>query len=173
MSLFSGFEEARWTVRQAHPDQTPWLDDDGDGVPNDPGDGQVAAQRGFAYAGTLTGEDWPPYIAQATVNRTTGTIQAQVLVHNSKTVSEVWALIYPPSYKPPGPGEDMIIDDVPRVVLPGPDAYNGFGATYTFTEPQTYRVVIYAIDDTGKAARPRAADGGVAYPVFLPVVVNQ
>jgi hypothetical protein len=173
MSLYSGFEEARWAARQAHPDQTPWLDDNGDGVPNDPQDGQVAARRGFAYAGTLTGEDWPPYIADARVQRTSGTIQAQVLVHSSKTISEVWALIYAPSYEPPAPGEDMIIDDVPRVTLVETQQGGDFVATYDFTEQGSYRVVVNAMDDTGKTARPREAKGGETHAVFLPMSIKQ
>jgi hypothetical protein len=35
MSVNSSFAEARWTVQQSHPFQTPWLDDNGNGIPNE------------------------------------------------------------------------------------------------------------------------------------------
>jgi uncharacterized repeat protein (TIGR01451 family) len=162
MSLYGAFEEARWAVQQAHPDQTPWLDDDGDGTPNGVGDGQEAARRGFAYAGTLDESQWPPHIAWAVVDQGAGTIQAEVQVAAGKVVSAVWALVYPPSYEPPESGEDLEAESVPPVGLSDPDEDGVYTAPFSFAEPGTYRVVIYAADTTGLDARPReAALGGV------------
>ncbi len=156
MSLHSSFAEAKWSVQQAHPDQTPWLDDDGDGVPNEVEDGQEAARRGFAYAGTFGDPQWPPYIVQAVARQAEGTIQAQVQAQEGRVVSSTWALIYSPSYQPPPPGEDMAQEDAPRVELE--DNGNGiFTASYDFAEPGAYRVVIYAVDDRGMSAMPREA----------------
>jgi len=61
-SLYNSFEEARGTAIGAHADQTPWFDDNGDGLVNGPGDGVESAKRGFAYAGTFPGEvNYPPF----------------------------------------------------------------------------------------------------------------
>ena len=111
MSLNSSFAEARWTLQEAHPFQTPWLDDNGNGIPNEVEDGQEAAQRGFAYAGTFSNPQWPPYIAQAVVQLEEGVIKAQIQAQEGKIVSSTWALIYRPSYEPPPPGQDMVRDE--------------------------------------------------------------
>jgi hypothetical protein len=166
MSLHSSFAEARWTLQQAHPDQTPWLDDNGNGVPNEVEDGQEAARRGFAYAGTFASFEWPPYIAQATFDQLVGVIRAQVQVTQSKVISDVWALAYLPSYQPPPPGEDMVRDEddpnVDRVTLQDPDGDGIYTTVYDFAELGRYRVVIYAVDDRGESARPLEASNETA-----------
>ena len=174
MSLNSSFAEAKWAVGQAHPDQTPWLDDNGNGIPNEPEDGQEAARRGFAYAGTLTDAQWPPYIAWAGVNQRTGLIEAEVRVQESKIISDVRALVYAPSYEPPEPGEDMPQEDVPQVELDDPDGDGVYTAMHAgFVEPGVYRVVVYAVDDTGLNARPEeASSSDKSMAVFLPIVLK-
>jgi hypothetical protein len=162
MSLNSSFAEAKWTLQQAHPDQTPWLDDNGNGIPNEVEDGQEAAQRGFAYAGTFSDPQWPPYIAQAVAQITEGVIKAQVQPQGGRAVSSTWALIYRPSYEPPPPGQDMVRDEdnpnVDKRVLQDPEEDGIYTVSYGFVEPGTYRVVIYAVDDRGLSARPRETD---------------
>ncbi len=162
MSLNSSFAEARWTLQQAHPDQTPWLDDNGNGIPNEVEDGREAAKRGFAYAGTFSDLQWPPYILEALVRQADGIIKAQVQAQEGNAVSTTWALVYSPSYEPPPPGEDMVRDEddpnVDKVALQDPDEDGIYIAFHGFVEPGTYRVVIYAIDDRGLSARPREAD---------------
>lgn len=64
-TLHSAFQAAAWAVQQTGNLQEPWLDGNGNGVPNEPRDAAEAARRGFAYAGTLADDRWPPYIAQA------------------------------------------------------------------------------------------------------------
>jgi hypothetical protein len=162
MSLNSSFAEAKWTLQQAHPDQTPWLDDNGNGIPNEVEDGQEAAQRGFAYAGTFSDPQWPPYIAQAVAQITEGVIKAQVQPQGGRAMSSTWALIYKPSYEPPPPGQDMVRDEdnpnVDKRVLQDPEEDGIYTVSYGFVEPGTYRVVIYAVDDRGLSARPRETD---------------
>ena len=159
MSLYSSFSEAKWAVQQAFPGrQTPWLDDNGDGQPNGSTDGQEAAQRGFAYAGTFADISWPPYIARAGFNQETGSMVAEVQVQESKTISEVWALLYAPSYEPPESSEELEKENVPKVVLTDPDEDGLYTTTTTeFVEQGAYRVVVYAMDDEGLNARPKEA----------------
>jgi hypothetical protein len=174
-SLYAGFQTARWAVQSAHPDQTPWLDDDGDGIANETGEGQEAARRGFTFAGTLGDEAWPPYVVQATgpaeVEQGQGVIRAEV--RDDERVRRVWAVIYPPSYQPPESGEEMPQENLPTIVLldQGSDWY---GATYTgFDEVGVYRVVVYAEDDGGLEARPLAIEVRTGWQVNLPLVLKQ
>jgi hypothetical protein len=175
-SLYASFQTARWAVQAAKGGmQTPWLDDDGDGMANGPADGEEAARRGFAFVGTLIGEEWPPYVVRAmgpsTIDQGRGVIQAEV--RDNRQVRRVWAVIYPPSYQPPAPSERMPQEDLPTIVLldRGGDWY---GATYTgFDEKGTYRVVVYAEDDDGLEARPLAIEVTTGWPIYLPLVLRQ
>lgn len=171
-SLYSSFQSARWAVQAAQPFQTPWLDDNGDGTSNS-ADGQEAQRRGFSYAGTFRPDDnWPPYITQVitpiTVAKGHGVIRANVL--DDDLVGHVWAVIYPPSYRPPATGEQIVSEALPTIMLlnQGNDSY---AAAYTgFDEVGVYRVVVYADDNTGVEARPVAIEVRTGWKVFLPLV---
>ena len=172
-SLYAAFQTANWAVQASHPGQTPWLDDDGDGVANEAAEGQEASRRGFGFAGTLAGEEWPPYIVQASrsveVEGGQGVIRAEV--RDDKEVKLVWAVIYPRSYQPPEPGEEMAEEDLPTIVLQ--DQGDGwYAATYTgFDEEVIYRVVVFAEDHDWLEARPLAIQ--IGWKIYLPLVMRQ
>jgi hypothetical protein len=174
-SLFQSFQNASWATQNAFPFQTPWLDDDGDGLPNQSGDGQVAAARGFAFAGTLTGDVWPPHIFATAgpeeITQGRGVISAEV--RDDEQVQRVWAVIYPPSYRPPESGEELVSEVLPTIVLQA-QGNDQFAATYTgFDELGVYRVVIYAEDDGGREARPVSIEVRTGWGVFLPLVARR
>jgi hypothetical protein len=171
-SLYASFQTARWAVASARRGQTPWLDDSGNGVANEAGDGRLAEQRGFTY-GTLDGR-WPPHIWQVlgptSIEQGRGTIQAYVL--DDDTVHRVWAVIYAPSYRAPQDREKLVQEALPTLVLN--DQGNGwFAATYTgFDEVGLYRVVIYAEDNDRLEARPVAVEVRTGWKMFLPVLLK-
>jgi hypothetical protein len=174
MSLYGSFEDGKGATR-AH-GQTPWLDDDGDGKPNRAQDGQEAARRGFAYAGTLAGpEKWPPYVVWAEVGPVqegAGVITAEVL--DDKNVLSAWAVIYKPSYTPPEPGPEMVQETLPTVMLfdqDGDDVYTGLYEN--FDELGGYRVVVYAVDGEGFEGRPREVAVRTGWLLYLPTVMRQ
>jgi hypothetical protein len=172
-SLFGAFQTARWATEAAHV-QTPWLDDDGDGLANGAWDGTEAAQRGFSFAGTLLADEWPPYIVAATgpteIAQGHGVLQAEV--RDDEDVHRVWAVIYPPSYEPPTSGVEMPQENLPTIVLQdqGDDRYS---ATYTgFDELGSYRVVIHAEDNDRREGRPLAIEVHMGWEVYLPLVLR-
>jgi hypothetical protein len=173
-SLYSGFQTARWAVQASHRDQTPWIDDDGDGVPNEGDDGGEAARRGFTFAGTLGGEEWPPYVVQslgpADIEDGEGVIQAEV--RDDEGVRRVWAVVYPPSYEPPETSDELVREALPTMVLLNQG--NGwYAATYTgFDEAGAYRVVIHAEDEDGLEARPLTIEVQAGWSVYLPLVLR-
>jgi CSLREA domain-containing protein len=174
-SLYASFQAARNAVQATGYAQTPWIDDNGNGQPNEPHEGQISQQRGFGFAGTLSDEEWPPYIAQVQpitkheIRDGQGVIRAQVL--DDKRVKRVWAVIYPPTYQPPTVSEEMIRETLPTVVLL--DQGDGwYSAAYPgFTEEGDYRVVVYAEDGDSLEAQPRATEVRTGLPrVYLPLV---
>jgi CSLREA domain-containing protein len=173
-SLYAGFQAARWAVQAAEPYQTPWLDDNGNGIPNEQTDGLEAQQRGFNFAGTLADDEWPPYIVQASgpisLSHNQGVIQAKVL--DDQSVSQVWAVIYPPSYQPPTTGEEIVSEPLSTIVLLNRGG-GWYDSTYVgFTETGLYRVVVYATDNTGLQAQPVSLDVRNGWKVFLPAVLK-
>jgi len=180
-TLYAGFRVAADAARIAHGDQIAWLDDNGNGIPNEPADGAAAQRRGFTYPGTFCvpgkscAEPWPPHIWQArgpdTVAQGQGVIQAHVL--DDAAVHRVWAVIYPPSYQPPPPGDELGKEALPTLVLN--DLGNGwYGATYTgFGEVGLYRVVVYAEDNDRLEARPVAVAVRTGWQIFLPTLLKE
>ncbi len=174
-SLYLAFQAARWSVQVATAEnQTPWLDDNGNGVPNETTDGLEAQRRGFTFSGTLGSSSWPPYIAETIAPRTiqngVGMIRARVLDNPQDGVRRVWAVIYPPSYVPPPPSSGLVREWLPTIVLLDQGG-NWYGASYTgFTERGVYRVVIYAEDGEGLQARPVAMTVSTGSRVYLPLV---
>lgn len=173
-SLYSSFTSARWAVDAAKFPQSPWIDSDGDGIPNEGEDQTNASQRGFALAGSLSSEVWAPYIVSAdgsaSFNDKTATLQATV--RDDVGVSRVWAVLYPPSYVPPQDSEALIVENQPTVdfTAVGNDRFtvNATG----FNEVGIYRVVIYAEDADGLIAQPVTLELGTGLRVFLPLVTR-
>jgi hypothetical protein len=168
------FEEARWAAWQAHPDQTPWLDGDGDGVPNEADDWQAATEHAFACAGVPEQADWSPHILQVNVTGVgEGMVQIWAQVEDDVRVRWAWAVIYPPSYPATVPGEELETEPLPVTLQPrGYDWYGGLHIP--FDEYGEYRIVVYAQDDDGLDARPkeyRLQVGG--WQLYLPVVMRQ
>jgi hypothetical protein len=175
-SLYAAFQTANWAVQKAQPYQTPWLDDDGNGVANETADGELAAQRGFEFAGTEAVEDWEPYVVQAIgptgVENGYGVIRAQV--RDDGRIRRVWAVIYPPSYDAPETGDELVREILPTVVLLEQEE-DWYGAMYSgFDEIGVYRVVVYAEDRDGWESQPFAIEVeiGLGWAVYLPMVVR-
>lgn len=176
-SLFTAFEEAgvsAWVATGRN--QIPYLDDNGNGIPNEAEDGRLAAQRGFRFAGTFAPEEeqqWPPYVAVVSnpggVKQGAGVIQAEV--RDDKRVKRVWAVIYPPSYQPPvADSPEMVQEVLPTIVLQSLGS-GQYAASYTgFSEKGEYRVVVYAEDDEGLEARPADLQVRTGYGVFVPAI---
>jgi len=181
MSLYGAFEEGKWAAQGAHLDQSAWLDDDGDGRPNEAQqDGLLAGQRGFVHGGLAGGvaEQWPPYIVWATgptdIENRNGLIAAEV--QDDRDVFQVWAVIYPPSYQPPDPDDvaGMPIEDLPTVTLLDSDNDNVYRALYPgFDEIGTYRIVIHAVDKEGFASRTKEVQVQNGWAVYLPLVLKR
>ena len=101
-----------------------------------------------------------------------GTEVVTHLVRDDEGVKLVWAAIYAPSYKAPAPGQTLVREDLPTLVLLD-QGHNNYGATFTgFDEPGLYRVMVYAEDHKGLQARPVSLEVRTHWPTYLPLVVR-
>jgi hypothetical protein len=164
-SLKDSFERAHAAVQAAGFDQTPWLDDNGDGLYNAV-DGAHAADRYVARQfGTILPEITAAGLA---LEGTEGEISARV-ERGDEPLRIVWAAVYAPSFQEPA-GTTLDLG-VPLVELaPDPDQPGRYTADYNgFVEEGAYRVVIYADDQSGSQAQPRAVFSGVQR-AYLPLI---
>lgn len=174
-NLAVGFSEARTVAQKVFALQQAQIDADGNGVANEFGDSINAARRSFAYAGTLSSDDWPPYIfsvqAPPTIINFSGTLQADV--RDNLNVRQVWAVIYPPDYVPPPTGQVLQAETLPTILLTRVDNGNIWQGVYTgFTQAGLYRIVIQADDNDALKARPVVLEVNIGNRVFLPLVVR-
>jgi hypothetical protein len=181
-SLYTSFQDARVSARRSFSLQEPWLDDNGDGIPNTFDDGREAARRGFGFTGTFDVEEWPPFIREATASAVSPagvvTISAEVLVNEKAgdKVQEVWAVIYEPDYEAPQGGVEMVA--LPSAPVPliasGNDRWQ---ISYPgFTKSGAYRVVVYARNNRNLYAQPAllevAGPGSGDQRIFLPSITR-
>ncbi len=192
-SLYLAFDEARNNAQRRHSDQIAWLDDDGNGIPNDGRDGAIAAARGFNNPGSFDSSrdgQWKPYVVTAEVRPaavhhhggtepgatdqgvtiapgTRGEVWAEV--RDNSSIKTVLATIYPPSYQAPTAGEELIIGPPPITLQArGNDMYAGlYGA---FEEIGNYRIVVSAIDDDGLESRVLEFHYSTGSQILLPLI---
>ncbi len=170
--LKSCFDQGQAAVTVTGVDQTPWMDDNGDGLHNS-ADGTVAQAR-FV---TKFFSSVRPVITASQVERsgTTGLLSADVAA-GAEEIEIVWAAIYPPGFQEP---DDVTLNlQVPTVRLeadPATPNHYTFNYINGFTEAGDYRIVFYAQDRLGIHAQPRLP-GGAPLPdettVFLPLVAR-
>ena len=161
------FDQAVAAVKATGVNQTPWLDDNGDGIYN-PQDGLVASERVL----TRFFSSIRPVISLVQVERTgaNGTLHATVQ-EGAEELALVWAAVYPPDFSEPN--EVTINLNVPIVRLEAtPDQPGQYRFDYTngFPAEGQYRIVFYAQDRLGIHAVPRRE--GQLETIFLPVVLN-
>ncbi|HIQ06126.1 MAG TPA: hypothetical protein EYH31_10660 [Anaerolineae bacterium] len=166
-SLWESFQAGQ---RNAH-GQTPWLDGDGDGMPNEPVDQEVADRRHLLMSPLGIGLEIRQ-VRLTEVGENAATIQAEVR-WGSAAGERVWAAIYPPSWEPdPGDGVAMPEDGSEPLALLDEDGDGVYVGRYTaFDEPGQYRIVIHAADRDGDQAEPREVWFGEVR-MYLPVVRN-
>ena len=125
---YSAFQIARSATQIAHPVQTPWLDDNGNGVPMKQ---PMGKKHNYAVCAVdLSREQWPPYIVQAVgPTRLLREMVCCVLQYDDEQVRRVWAVIYAPAYRPPRARDGA--GALPTLVLLNQGG-SEFAATYGF-----------------------------------------
>ncbi len=170
--LKSCFEQGTLAVTVTGVDQTPWMDDNGDGL-------QTAADGTVAQARFVTKffSSIRPVITSSQVERSgsTGLLSADVAA-GAEEIEIVWAAIYPPDFQEP---DDVTLNlQVPTVRLeadPGTPNHYTFNYINGFTEAGDYRIVFYAQDRLGIHAQPRLPGNNQPTPeqqIYLPLIAR-
>jgi Leucine-rich repeat (LRR) protein len=172
--LFGAYWETRTALFASHRSregdlwQLPWIDANGNGVPNEVDDALQASLRSFGGATPVTSAVlWPPTLADVRI--ITNVLQATI-ADNRETPLRVWALLYPPDYTPPLSGAGFIAEDPaadPKLTLVElqPEGNGRYVAGLNLNG--RYRFIVYAQDSEGLHARPAEVTA-----VMAPIVLN-
>ncbi|MCB0115436.1 MAG: fibronectin type III domain-containing protein [Caldilineaceae bacterium] len=161
------FNEAKSAVEATGVNQTPLLDDNGDGAYT-VGDGELAQQRTITnFFGSMRPEIESTDVQ---ISGDDGTLSATV-IEGAEEVELVWAVVFPPGFSEP---TNVTLNlEVPVVRLePVPNQPGQFSVPYTngFTETGDYNIIFYAQDRLGINATPKTV--GEAARLFLPLVAK-
>jgi hypothetical protein len=173
LSIWNAFDIARNVATEATARvQQAQLDADGDGTSSTVNDIQIAAQRGFAYAGTFSSVLWqPPHIEWADILRDDAN-GGGLSVYVRGNAASVTAYIYPPDYTPPEDVEELVDPEVPSIQLTDGNNDNLYIAQYDgFTQPGAYRVVFMAVDADNQLAMPVTVLSE-KIRIYLPTVIR-
>ena len=166
-NLKACFDQGKAAVTTTGVNQTPFLDDNGDGVYNPAGDGVEAAKRHV----TRFFSSVRPVISSVDAQKsgTDGTLSATV-TEGAEQTELVWAAIYGPTFEEPA---DVTINlNVPVLELEPVIGQPGkYSVEYTngFVDPGDYRIVFYAQDRLGLHAAP-VSPGEIQ--LFLPTILR-
>jgi len=165
------FRNAQDSVERLSSIQEPWIDANGNRIPNEAADCEAANLQN-PTSGLLPDDSWAPYIVMVQgperVTDQKGVIGAQV--RDNKAVARVWAVVYPPSYVSPTDGQELVPEDLPSfdLVAQGNEMYT---AEYThFDELGSYRIAIYAKDESGLKTGPYILEAQNGEQVYLPII---
>jgi hypothetical protein len=171
--MFFSFQHAFRSVSNIGNAQYPWIDADGNQTPNEPEDEQIAQQRGLGFVRRFDSDNAiPPYITavQPPAEIIDGEGEIRATVDDDQQVERVTTLIYPPSYVPPEPGNQMVRDTTPISITLFQEENDWVGMYDGFDEVGTYRIVVYASDNDGLDAPPRTVEVRVGNQIYLPLI---
>jgi len=165
LDVFDAFTLAREAMSYTTDFQHPLLDDNGNGLGNEPQDGALA-QTTFIGNGTSTSNEAPAIGAVSPHQVIHGTDSAQLYaqgVSDKDGVARVWAVVRPPDFNP-GP------DGNPIRELPSVDFLSkGMGRYETsckgFNVSGTYPIAVYASDGIGNISIPKLTTVSVDSPL--------
>lgn len=148
------FIHAKQAISFSCEDQTPFIDDNGNGIGNQKEDGNMARNYTIGVGIMLAGDD--PIIGSVSSPQTlNGETTAIILANNvttTGTIDEVFAVITPPNSQSRGPVSP--ITELPTIKLWNTGSrYEG---TYNaFCTTGTYQIAVYALDDNGNLSLPQ------------------
>ncbi|MBV7326965.1 hypothetical protein KFU94_01625 [Chloroflexi bacterium TSY] len=170
--MSNSFWDAQFSVNRLYSLQQPWIDANGNGIPNEAADGGKVTSDHNPATDNLPADTWAPYIVKVegpqVIANGTGTLRAEV--RDNKSVKKVWATVYAPSAELPTRAEELVPEDVPIIDFQtlGSDLFSG---TFDdFTEVGTYQIAFYAEDNDGLKARLAVLEVGMGTTIYLPLV---
>jgi len=148
------FLQAKKAVSFSYKNQTPLLDDTGNGIGNEKPDGHLAINYRIGLGIILAGDD--PLIGSIVPEQTADTGSSATIwvedVTTTGTIDKVWAVIAPPNDDPDDPNSP--ISELPILDLTHVGSNRYEGSYSAFSKNGTYQITVYAIDLEGNISLP-------------------
>ncbi|MBF0565812.1 MAG: DUF1566 domain-containing protein [Nitrospirae bacterium] len=156
--IYDAFINAKSATTTMQKDQEPQIDDNGNGIPNEKTDGELAATK-YIGKGIASGANAPVIkSAYAEPQTLSGSYSAKIIINGADITSndgvqEVWAIIIPPGYNT---GSSAIaVTNLPTVELQYVNADKRYEGTYSqFTASGNYTVSVYVLDNKSNISMP-------------------
>ena len=152
--------------------QTPLLDDNGNGIGNDPDDGAKAEVTYIGNGTEIVGS--APTIGSVSDDQTidgtsSATLAADGVMDEDGTIVRVWAVIRPPDYRQQSSSGAVLSLPSLDLMPAGGGAWEG---TYDgFHVSGTYKIAIYARDQAGNTSAPKLTSVSVSNPQSRKAIV--
>jgi len=171
IDVYDSFDLAANAVGYTTTNQHPLLDDNGNGIGNEAGDGALAKASFIGNGIDMFAQ--APVIGKASAPQTiTGVSSAALYAENITSddgVGRVWAIIRPPDFNPNPNGSPVL--GIPSVDLL-PKGTGHYEATYDgFTMGGTYEIAIYASDPNGNTSIPVLTTVSVGSPLTSKAII--
>ncbi len=135
--------------------QSPCMDDNGNGVGNEKEDGQLARNYTLGAGVILAGDD--PIIGSVYLVQTQGGAASETIRANGVTttgvMSRVWAVVTPPNFSPGSP--TVPVTELPTFELSQVSDSGYEGICNRFDLPGDYHIAVYTMDDEGNVSTPK------------------
>ena len=164
LSLKESFDLADQSMAEY---QNPRLDDSGNGVGDEPGDGAIAQNAYIGNRTLISGAR--PVIGSVsdpqTINDTSSAVISASGVTDDDGIARVWALLRPPNFNLES--TDNPVQELPSIdLLPVIDSPGDYTASYDgFNSTGTYQIAIYAQDRAGNTSVPELTSVSVNNPM--------
>ena len=155
MTLRNAFFSTQNAIQFAYGNQTPLLDDNGNGIANEDDDGERS--KGIAIgSGIISAGDLPTMgnatLEPSTLNGDTSATLRSENVTDADGIERVWAVISPPDFLVGNP--ENPVTDLPTLTLKKIENSTWEGQYTDFKATGTYKIALYAEDQHGEISLP-------------------
>ena len=155
MNLDDTFISAKDAVQYTYKNQSPLLDDNGNGIGNENADGDLAKTISIGN-GVFSAGDIPSIGAASPGQTLNGQTSASIYADNvidSDGIKRVWAVITPPNFDPGDPDSPVLSLPVLEMTDVGNNRFEGTYMDFNMTG--TYNLAIYAKDSNDTLSLPQ------------------
>ena len=155
MTLRNAFFSTRNAIQFAYGNQTPLLDDNGNGIANEDDDGERS--KGIAIgSGIISAGDLPTMgnvtLEPSTLNGDASATLRSENVTDADGIERVWAVISPPDFLVGNP--ENPVTNLPTLTLKKTENSTWEGQYTDFKATGTYKIALYAEDQHGEISLP-------------------
>ncbi len=183
-SLVNSFHTAKTAATQIAASyekrQQPWVDSNGNGIPNEEADLLFSSASEADPPGASSKTAPAIVVVTVTHKSSDNSVQLTTQAWDDQQIQRVWAVLYPPSYRPAETNGQLVEQALPKIELTrevtATAAQQGIAIFSTlsneFKEIGGYRLLFYVEDNKGLRSLPKEAKLEVGGRVFLPLVVR-